>query len=498
MQARRAHRSPATAADRSAPATATTSGSAARAAPVVRGGVPGVLAAVLVAAVGAAGGGVRPAHAQQVFSAQAPLPQGTRLDALRVQTPRQVLTVERAGSAQSYLIALGNMAFSAPQLFGAPARDAGISCATCHSEGDINRAFFIPGNSAHPGSADVSSALFNRKADDGLDNPLDIPSLRGIRFTAPYGRDGRFASLRAFTRNVIVNEFDGPEPEPLLLDALVAYQRQIEFLPSPQLGADGRLTAAASDAARRGAALFRQPFEAMGGRSCAGCHPPDAHFSDGQQHHVGTDSAYVTPSLRNSAVTAPYFARGSAADLGAVVAHFDRFYGLALSVSERADLTAYLQAVGAAEAPFEPKDFAFDLRELRVFAGTLPVSIAERDTAAVALTVDTVAAELREVRERWPDTEQRAVRALLAGWVLDLRRIARAAADGHWDAAGAAYRDWQRRIDAEQPQVAAAEPASLYATDRRRAHLAQLEALAEAAAPKPVSAPEGAEHPAAD
>ena len=58
------------------------------------------------------------------------------------------------------------------------------------------------------------------------------------------------------------------------------------------------------------------------------------------------------------------------------------------------------------------------------------MSIAERDTAAAALTVDTVAAELREVRERWPDAEQRAVRALLAGWVLDLRRIARAAADG--------------------------------------------------------------------
>jgi len=426
-------------------------------------------------------------HAQQVLSTQATLPQGSRLDPLRLQTPRQLLAVEREGSAQSYLIALGNMAFSAPQLFGAPARDAGLSCATCHSEGDINRVFFIPGSSAYPGSADVSSALFNPKADDGLDNPLDIPSLRGIRFTAPYGRDGRFASLRAFTRNVIVNEFNGPEPDPLILDALVAYQRQIEFLPSPQLGADGRLTEVASAAARRGETLFRRPFESMGGHSCAGCHPPDAHFSDGQQHHVGTDGAYVTPSLLNSAVTAPYFARGSAADLDAVISHFDRFYALGLSASERADLNAYLQAIGAAEAPFEPKDFAFDMRELRVFAGTLPVSIAERDADTVALIVATVAAELREIRERWPGADQRAVRALLASWVLDLRRIERSATDGRWDAAGEAYRAWLQRIDVEQPKVAAAEPASLYAADRRRAHLEQLEALAEAAGQEPAS-----------
>ena len=429
-------------------------------------------------------------QAQQVLSTQATLPQGSRLDPLRLQTPRQLLAVEREGSAQSYLIALGNMAFSAPQLLGAPARDAGLSCATCHSEGDINRAFFIPGSSAYAGSADVSSALFNPKADDGLENPLDIPSLRGIRFTAPYGRDGRFASLRAFTRNVIVNEFNGPEPNPLILDALVAYQREIEFLPSPQLGADGQLTEAASDAARRGEALFRRPFESMDGRSCAGCHPPDAHFSDGQQHHVGTDGAYVTPSLLNSTETAPYFARGSAADLGDVISHFDRFYALELSASEHADLSAYLQAIGTAEAPFEPKDFAFDMRELRVFAGTLPVSIAERDADTVALTVATVAAELREIRERWPGADQRAVRALLAGWVLDLRRIEMAATDGRWDAAGEAYLDWQRRIDVEQAKVAAAESASLYAADRRRAHLEQLEALAEAAAQEP--APEAA------
>lgn len=449
-----------------------------------------VFVPVVVAVMLAAGLTPQPVHAQQVFSTQAPLPQGSRLGALRLQTPRQLLEVEREGSTQSYLIALGNMAFSAPQLFGAPARDAGISCATCHSEGDINRAFFIPGSSAYPGSADVSSALFNAKADDGLDNPLDIPSLRGIRFTAPYGRDGRFASLRAFTRNVIVNEFNGSEPNPLILDALVAYQRQIEFLPSPHLDADGRLTEAASDAARRGEALFRRPFAAMGGRSCAGCHPPDTHFSDGQQHHVGTDGAYVTPSLLNSTETAPYFARGSAADLGAVVSHFNRFFALGLSDSERADLTAYLEAVGGAETPFEAKDFAFDMRELRVFGGTLPVTIAERDAGTVALTVDTITAELREIRERWPGADQRAARALLARWVLDLRRIERAATDGRWDASEDAYHGWQRRMDAEQPKLAAAEAESLYAADRRSAHLEQLEALAEAAGQE--SAPETA------
>ncbi len=57
---------------------------------------------------------------------------------------------------------------------------------------------------------------------------VDTPSLRGVRLTAPYGRDGRIATLREFARHVIVNEFAGDEPAPRVLDALVAYMASLK------------------------------------------------------------------------------------------------------------------------------------------------------------------------------------------------------------------------------------------------------------------------------
>ena len=71
---------------------------------------------------------------------------------------------------------------------------------------------------------------------------MRIPSLRGARYLAPYGHDGRIASLREFVRSVIVGEFAGPEPSPAVLDAIVAYIQEIDFLPNAKLGAGGRLS----------------------------------------------------------------------------------------------------------------------------------------------------------------------------------------------------------------------------------------------------------------
>ncbi len=423
----------------------------------------------------------------EVLSAAAVLPQGSRLGALTLEQPRQILTMERLGEAQNYLVALGNMAFSAANLMGGAGRQAGISCATCHSSGEINRAFFIPGLSAHPGSVDVTHQLFNHRAADGIANPLDIPSLRGLAVTAPYGRDGRFASLREFTRNVILGEFEGAEPSPLILDALVAYQLQFEFLENDRLGPAGRLTDRAEAAARRGGQLFRTPYAGMDGMSCASCHLPSAHFTDSRIHDVGTGSSFVTPTLRNANTTPPYFHDGRAADYAAVVEHFDTTFALGLTDGETADLVAYLDAVGHGEEPFEPQDLAFDLREILIFAGTLETSIADRQTAVVELTVDTISRELREVRERWPAAADRPIRAILADWTLGMRRIALAAGRGDWAAAAEQLAAWQAAVDAERPLVAAAEPRSLYAPERHARHLAALAELAAMAEGEPVS-----------
>ena len=123
--------------------------------------------------------------------------------------PRLVLNFEEQGIEESDLplVAYGDMLFDSPEIFGAPASELGITCSTCHNRSDINNRFFIPGVSHEPGAADVDGAFFNPLFNDRRADSINIPSLRGLRFTGPYGRDGRTSSLRDFTRNVIVNEF---------------------------------------------------------------------------------------------------------------------------------------------------------------------------------------------------------------------------------------------------------------------------------------------------
>lgn len=434
---------------------------------LVRAVVPGLL---LLAVCGAA-------VAQQILSSTGILPAGSQIENPTLREPRQILRAEAAGGKQSYLVAIGNLAFDAPGILGPAARKAGVSCNSCHTGGAINRHFFIPGLSHHPGSADVTNKLFAPQGDDGLDNPIDIPSLRGIRLTAPYGRDGRMASLRAFSRNVIVNEFGGPEPSKLLLDAMVAYLRQIAFLPNPLLQPGGRLTDAASAAAQRGEALFRKPFSGMGGRSCASCHTPDGAFTDGEQYNVGTGGVFETPTLRNANLTAPYFADGSAQTYAEVVQHFDGFYNLDLGARQQADLVAYLKAVGKGKNPFAAVTFENEMNELAVFADTLPRSLEQHNAAAVRLTVDTINAELREIREQWPAPESREPRSMIAGWILQLRRVAMYSRNQQWQDAVRAFRDWRALLQEQRSLVASHVPASLYHPGNHKAYLARFDAM---------------------
>lgn len=324
--------------------------------------------------------------------------------------PLLVLNFEEQGIDETDLppVAFGDMLFDSAQIFGSPARDLGITCSTCHNRSDINQRLFIPGASHQPGAIDVDGAFFNPIFNDRRDDPIDIPSLRGLRFTGPYGRDGRFASLRDFTRNVIVNEFAGDEPTPFMLDALLAYMLEFDFLPNSMLTADGRLTDSAPEAAWRGEEIFSTPFAGLGDRSCASCHIPDANFLDRQAHDIGSVTpAYAgaragamdTPTLLGTIYTAPYFHDGSLPTLGSVVDWFDETASLGLSASERADLTAYLETVGAADAPYEAFDeentaFRLAFSELTTFASTLDTLLPRRDAAQILLLTDTVAADL--------------------------------------------------------------------------------------------------------
>jgi cytochrome c peroxidase len=363
-------------------------------------------AGVLLAAIAVLAQAPGTAQAPGAALGQPPgMPAGTDFGYGTRERPRQILRVEAAGGTQSYTVALGNTAFSAPSLLGERARAAGLSCNTCHVQGETNRTFFIPGVSARPGGLDPTTAFFHARAEDGVANHIDIPSLRGIRHTAPYGRDGRFATLRAFARHVIVDEFAGPEPAPAILDALVAYMEELEFLPNPGIDSQGRPTAAVDDAARRGAALFAKPFAGLGGRACASCHVPALRFTDGQRHDMsgGIEKAYDTPSLLNAAFTAPYWHDGRFADFDAAVLHYDRSFGLGLDANERADLVAWLRALGDGEDPTEPMTRQTEMSELAAYVAVLDAAIAQGDRAAVALVVDTVNASLAQLGRRFDD-----------------------------------------------------------------------------------------------
>ena len=324
--------------------------------------------------------------------------------------PRLVLNFEEQGIEETDLplIAYGDMLFDSPQVFGDPARSLGIACSTCHNRSDINQRFFIPGVSHQPGAADVDGTFFNPMFNDRRADSIDIPSLRGLRFTGPYGRDGRFASLRDFTRNVIVNEFGGDEPTPFMLDALLAYMLEFDFLPNAMVTPEGALTGQAPEAARRGEEIFKRPMAGLDGRSCASCHIPSANFLDRQTYNIGSGSepyegsrtgTFDTPTLLGTAYTAPYFHDGALPTLASVVDWFDKTKSLGLSEKERSDLTAYLEAVGAADEPYQAFDarntpFRLSFEELTTFASTLDTLLPDRDVKHTLLLIYTVASDL--------------------------------------------------------------------------------------------------------
>jgi cytochrome c peroxidase len=415
---------------------------------------------------------------------QTALPAKTELNEDALDKPREVFKSEIAGG-KSYLINLGNLAFSSPSILGKVARQAGMSCGTCHVNGAGNAKFFMPKMSTRPGNFDTTGPLFNPKANNFVLDPVRIPSLRGARTLAPYGVDGRTASLRDFVHNVIVNEFAGPEPSPAILDAIVAYVQDIDFLPNQSLGPGGRLIGEISESERRGEALFARPFPHDPTMSCAGCHVPSGAFADHQQHDVGSGGLFKTPTLRNADFNAPYFHDGRFDSFDQVVAHFDRVFDLGLSAQDRRDLVAYLTAVGDGTLPYEHDGAGASLKEINDFASVLATAIPAGDKDVVALAVDTIGHELRELTDRYPDRKNTSVsggeqqrsqaRTALKEVVLTLRRIDMAVTDGRIDEASADYKNYRYLMAAAVPALlAAAEPWSLFNTTVHDRHYGAL------------------------
>jgi hypothetical protein len=409
------------------------------------------------------------------------LPTGSVLDEDAIESPREVFHSQAIRGRKSYLSNLGNLAFNSPYILGDAARRAHLSCSSCHVNGASNPKFFIPGLSTRPGNFDTTSAFFNPQTDNGVLDPLTIPSLRGARFLAPYGHDGRTASLRDFVRNVIVNEFAGPAPSTEILDAIVIYIEDVDFLPNPGLDAGGRLRPSANASQRRGEALFAKPFPHDPGLSCAGCHIPSAAFVDHRQHDVGSGGLYKTPTLLNADFNAPFFHDGRFDDYGQVIDHFNRVFDLKLEEQDRADLEAYLTAIGDGVRPSYRLTGPNVLSDIDDLAGVLDIAIERRDTDVIALAVRSLGDQLQDLADRYPDAasgevsggvrERALARATMAALTQILQRVGDATAAGRFDEAAGEYLNYRKLTAAAAPlALQAADPWSLFDPVLHAAH----------------------------
>jgi cytochrome c553 len=426
------------------------------------------LVAAAVICLGAAG-----ARSSPVGDARSGLPVGTELDQDAPNNPREVFHSEATRGHRSYMSNLGNLAFNSPYTLGETARKARISCASCHVNGASNPRIFIPGLSKRPGTFDTTNALFNPKTDDGVLDAVTIPSLRGARFLGPYGHDGRTASLRDFVRNVVVNEFAGAEPSPQILDALVAYIEDIDFLPNPNLEKSARLTADATPAQKRGEALFSKPFPHDSNLSCASCHLPSAAFVDHRQHDVGSGGLYKTPTLLNADFSAPYFHDGRFDNFGQVIDYFDHLYDLGLGAQDRLDLVEYLAAVGNGVRPEYRLTGVNVLADINGFASVLDIAIPRQDGEVITLAVRSVTDLLQDLADHYPDPAGKEssdgfhqltlARATIAALMQNLQRIETAVAAGRVSEAAGEYLNYRRLSFASAPlALQAAEPWSSF------------------------------------
>lgn len=292
---------------------------------------------------------------------------------------------------------LGDLLFHSPMTLGAKARAAGLSCDTCHPNGATHRTFFDAKLSDRRGNVDLSTAHFRAGADNHRVDPVNIPSLRGVRFTAPYGWDGRVASLSEFAHGVVRDEFGGKPLSPRYLSALTRYLLDLEFLPNRLIDQRGGLTVAAGDEARRGEELFRRPFDGFAGKSCASCHQPSTYFRDGRVHMLGSgeragphaiEQGFETPTLLGLTESAPYFHDGRFETLEAVLSWFDTEFALGLSAEQQGDLLAYVRAVGAVDLQRDRRPFAIRIIDRFVYLELLLSGEAQNDRPIWMAAVD--------------------------------------------------------------------------------------------------------------
>ena len=167
-----------------------------------------------------------------------------------------------------YFIEVGRAAFRTPLLLGGQAARAGVACETCHKGGHTNPDFLFPGVSGAPGTADVTSSLFSSHRGDGVDNPVAIPDLGEPKARLKVAQDQHSRALETFIHGLITQEFDGPEPSPVVLDGLAAYVRSLSPDACPRNPVEPIRAASYISDARRAVAAARRALK-LGDRPTA-------------------------------------------------------------------------------------------------------------------------------------------------------------------------------------------------------------------------------------
>lgn len=240
---------------------------------------------------------------------------------------------------ERFLVDLGELLFHAPDILGEEAQRTRLSCATCHPGGATARWFFVEQVSDRPGNVDLTSSIFHPPADDGFDNPINIPSLRGVGKTAPYGFDGRFPTLREFLRHVVETETGGDALSLLAEDSLVAFLDSLLLPSSPT---------ELNQSARRGRDVFNRADV-----GCANCHDPLRNFTDGHIYVVDGVSL-DTPTLAGLAETGPYLFDGRALTLRDAIETHIASLSIEIRPEDSEALISYLASLGAAPSPTSP------------------------------------------------------------------------------------------------------------------------------------------------
>ena len=199
---------------------------------------------------------------------------------------------------------------------------------------------------------------------------------------------------------------------------------------------------------------------------------------------------FKTPTLLNANFNAPYFHDGRFDSYSQVIDYFNGTFSLKLSAKDQSDLVAYLEVVGDGEQPFLRASPALAFAEIDKFVSLLDTAIPAKEASVVALTVDAVDREIRELTERFPErknpiirggeNERAQARAALKELVLGLRRIETAASAGNFGEAKIALNDYRTLQAAAVPLAQAAAPYSLFDPDHQKAYLAALEPFQQA------------------